>query len=372
LTRRRVLLVSALVVATAVATVIAFAAFRGQGLGCLRVQSAKELAFSDVRVQSSSGTTFEPGRVDSVLSPDAPRAEVFATTASRRLYVGGGHPFVWRARKTLTPGQLVFSHNSRHEVLFASQQALYRSDDQGRSWLRLSCGLILTGVAVSPRDPGTIYIAANPGVDYEHDSLGGLYRTTDGGQTWKRFTRFPKTNPAEPTVNVVAVDPTDPQHVFIGTEGGGLLRSTDGGEHWAFTRIARPGNGLNGPQLIDLAFGPGGSPALWGSSRFAGVFRGDRLGRSWSARGLKGAWVGQIVPDRRNPNVVYAVVQGKGAVRTLDGGKHWLRMKGLPPGIDGMTIATGDTLYAWQGRQIFRSVTQGANWAHLPLLPSLR
>jgi hypothetical protein len=170
---RRLVVVSALIAVAGVATVVALAAFRGQGLGCLRVQSAKELASSDERVQSSSGTTFEPRRVDSVLSPDGPRAEVLATTANRRLYVGGGHPFEWRARKTLIPGQLVFLHTGRHEVLFAAEQALYRSDDQGRSWLRLSCGLILTGVAVSPRDPRTIYIAANPGVDYEHESLGG-------------------------------------------------------------------------------------------------------------------------------------------------------------------------------------------------------
>jgi photosystem II stability/assembly factor-like uncharacterized protein len=285
------------------------------------------------------------------------------------LYVGGGHPFVWRTRKTLIPGQLVFSHHGRHDVLFAAEQALYRSDDEGRSWQRLSCGLILTGVAVSPSDPRTIYIAANPGVDYEDDSLGGLYRTTDGGHTWKRFTRFPKTNPAEPTANVVAVDPTNPRHVFIGTEFGGLLRSTDGGEHWTFERIAPVHAGLNGPQLIDLAFGPGGSRSLWGSTRFGGVFRGDRLGRSWSPRGLRGAWVGQIVPDRRNADVVYATVFGERAVRTLDGGKHWLRMKGLPTGIGGMTVATGDALYAWQGRQIFRSITQGANWVQLPLLP---
>jgi hypothetical protein len=354
------------------AIVAVFTGFTGGGsdLGCIPVMSAKDLV-------STSGWTekgweqVSPGHgpVDSVLASSSTASTVYVTTADRELFIGSGSPVVWRKRRALIPGRLYASVGTSADTLYAAQQALYRSQDEGRSWRRLSCGLVLNDVAISSAQPRTIYLAADPSDSDEGRVLGGLYRTTDGGRTWKRFTHFPNTNPAEPLVRAVAVSPTNPRHVVIGIEFGGALISTDGGQSWRFSPVADVEGGLRGPQVNSLAFGPRPHPELWLGSSQHGIFRADENGRLWSATGFSlGAAI--VVPDQANPRIAYAMTSG-GPRRTVDNGIHWQPIRGLPTDLDaGFSVsARGGTVYSWAGRQLFRSRDHGATWIRLTALP---
>ncbi|HET7855875.1 MAG TPA: hypothetical protein VFL41_05410 [Gaiellaceae bacterium] len=313
----------------------------------------------------------DPRGVDSVLASSSAPGRVYATTQDRRLYRGEGASVRWRQSSTRIPGKLVAARGTRSEVIYAAKRALYESHDRGSSWRRLSCGLVISDVAIAGGNPRVIYVAANAPDSHTTRKIGGLYRTRDGGRTWKRFINFPKPNPDEPLIDVVAVDPHSPDNVFLGAYGGGIVQSTDGGRHWRFLPVGHPETGLDGPQVGRLAFGPGARPMLWAASS-QGVFRGDSAGRTWSRTGLT-ASAFEVVPDPRNRQLVFALTtdtQLQVRMRTVDGGRHWLRMTGLPHQIEGLTVGKADgSVYAWGGRSIYCSRDHGVTWTRLPPLP---
>jgi hypothetical protein len=340
---------------------------RAEDQGCIRVQSARELASFGARV--STGTRFitsneAPNIIDSVIGSSSERGRLYVTTADRRLYRGSGTPVHWERSPSLVPGRLVAALETPGETLFAAEQALYRSDDRGASWRRLSCGLVLNDVAISRERPNTIYLAADAG-EGETRILGGLYRTNDGGRRWERITRFPKTEPEEPIVRAVAVDPRSPDTVFLGARAGGVLRSIDGGRHSQFSPVGPAPLGLDGPMILSLAFGGGAQPLVWAGST-EGVFRADADGRKWSPAGLTGLSV-KVVPDPRKREVAFAR-SDSGYYRTIDRGMHWRLIQGLPLG--GLSVVRADgSVYAWGERSIFRSRDHGRTWTRLPDLP---
>jgi photosystem II stability/assembly factor-like uncharacterized protein len=333
--------------------------------GCVPVWSAAKLAARS-----------DPSAIDSLIGSSSIPGRVYASTRDRRLYVGEGTPLRWRPVSTRIPGTLVAALG-RPETIYAAQRALYKSNDRGSSWTRLSCGLILRDVAISPSEPSTIYLAADT-VDHATRVLGGLYRTTNGGQSWERLTNFPKPNPHEPVVDNVAVDPESPEVVFIGRPVGGILRSADGGGHWTFSRISRGGLGLDGLPLRTIAFGPGAHPILLVGS-YQGVWRSDSTGRSWVRAGpvrSPSDRVTVVVPDPLDRKLLFGISDGGVPVRTVDGGRHWSRMTGLPPTISSLVVAKADrAVYAvdWSsargGRSIVRSRDHGLTWTRLTPFP---
>jgi len=105
--------------------------------------------------------------------------------------------------------------------------AVYRSVNLGKSWEKVFSDAkfpYLTGIAFSPTDPSTIYLAAFSSRPF-FDTDGGIRRSMDGGKSWQ--TIFP----GRACWNI-AVHPTDPKVLFACTYSAGLFMSHDGGEHW--------------------------------------------------------------------------------------------------------------------------------------------
>ena len=123
-------------------------------------------------------------------------------------------------------------------VILAVRMGLFRTADRGRSWQdmemkRFSPVTYGRDVRVSPQDPKTIYAALSVAAA-SHD--GGLYRSQDAGQTWRRFDKVQ----VHGTIMSVALHPTDPNQVYLGARYQGEVFGTqDGGKTW--TALPLPG-----------------------------------------------------------------------------------------------------------------------------------
>ena len=368
---RKPFLLAACGLIAAAAGLTAFAASRPGGGGCLSGLEYREPPHEN-RIESLVVSNSVPGRV-------------FATTSRGRLYEGGGdRTFQWRLAPSRSPGRLAAAVGSR-DGLYAEWNALFRSNDRGHSWQRLTCGLLVSDVAVSNHGPSTIYLAAAM-EEISGSRGGGLYRTLDGGRTWRRFTRFARMHPDsdQHSVNLVAVSPSDSRRVYAAREFGGLDVSNDAAQHWSFDPVTRVEAGSDGPVATELGFGARG--AMWLSSRRDGVFVRRALAKRWSYVGFRNWSVEQVLPSRRVPGLAYVIAgkycpanltygecqkldSGGPALRTVDGGKHWRRMPALPESVFALTLhPADDTVYAWGWTKIFRSRDHGATWERLPSL----
>jgi photosystem II stability/assembly factor-like uncharacterized protein len=217
-------------------------------------------------------------------------------------------------------------------------------------------GGTIDALAVDPLDPLTVYAGAP-------DSGGGVFKTSDGGQTWE-----PMRNgmPLGSSVLSLAIDPSRHATLYAGTFGGGIYKSTDGGVSWT------PRNqGVNvDNQIFALAVTPG-SPdtVLAGSER--GVYRSVNGGATWvlANQGLpsppapEGPFVRALVASTTR---AYATVVSNGVFRSVDGGATWSAVnRGLPAGADIVELAISQqngALFAATLHAVFRSLDGGAHW----------
>ncbi|MGA7524300.1 MAG: hypothetical protein WBW84_17750 [Acidobacteriaceae bacterium] len=170
---------------------------------------------------------------------------------------------------------------------------IYKSIDGGRTWQHM--GLEKTGrigrIVIDPQNPDIVYAAAL-GTCYGPQQERGIYRTTDGGKTWKRVLFVDENTGASD----LTMDPGDPQHLIAGMwqmdiktwgqksggPGSGLFATNDGGDHW--TRLT--GHGLPPSPLGKIAvnFAPSDGRrvyALIETGQGGTLWRSDDGGADW-------------------------------------------------------------------------------------------
>lgn len=221
-------------------------------------------------------------------------------------------------------------NNAQRSVSYGN--GIYKSEDGGRSWrnMGLKESEHIGRIAFDPRDSKVMYVAAQ-GPLFSEGGERGLYKTTDGGETWTKIlggTRWAG-------VNDVLVDPANPdvllastwqrhRHFFGYLAGGpesGLHRSTDGGKTWKPVGVVPSGEGR-----IGLARSPSHPHIVYAIVEAAGgrggTFRSDDGGVSWRRQGSYstiGLYYQEIFVDPVNPERVYSM-----DVRTMvsnDGGR---------------------------------------------------
>jgi photosystem II stability/assembly factor-like uncharacterized protein len=233
----------------------------------------------------------------------------------------------------------------------ATNGGVWKTDDFGRTWHPIfddqPTGSI-GAVALAPSDPNIIYVGSGEGVQRPDLSVGdGMYRSTDAGKTWRHLGLR---NGQQ--ISAILVDPRDPNRVFVAVLGHpygpnaerGVFRSTDGGETWQKVLYKDENTGA-----VDLAFDPT-NPAtvyavLWAarqgpwengewSGPGSGLFKSTDGGSTWQqltgglptpAEGLGRIGIG-IAPS--DPNRVYALVEAKPSAlyRSDDAGTTWKRV----------------------------------------------
>ena len=170
---------------------------------------------------------------------------------------------------------------------------VYRSDDAGKSWrhLGLADTHAIGRIRIHPTNPDRAYVAAL-GHPFGPNAERGVFRTSDGGKTWEKVLfRDEHTGAVD-----LVIDPTDPGVLYAtlwqvyrkpwrlwsGGEGSGIFKSTDGGDTW--TEITRnPGlpSGVLGKVTITVS---GADPdRVWANveAEQGGLYRSDDGGGSW-------------------------------------------------------------------------------------------
>ncbi len=213
---------------------------------------------------------------------------------------------------------------------------VYRSTDGGKTWknVGLRDSRQVGRVRVDPQDPDRVYVAAL-GHTFGPNSERGVFRSRDGGATWKRVLFV---NDSTGAVDL-CMDPKNPRVLYAATwqvhrtpwsmasggAGSGLWKSTDGGDTWR--RLTGEGlpKGIWG--RVGVAVSPANTDRVWAviEADEGGVYRSDDAGRTWRRlnddRNLRQrAWYyTHVYADPRNPEGVYVLnVQ---FFRSLDGGR---------------------------------------------------
>jgi photosystem II stability/assembly factor-like uncharacterized protein len=219
---------------------------------------------------------------------------------------------------------------------------MYRSNDGGKTWKRIGLEDTrqISRVRIHPKNPDLVYVAALGHV-WAPNAERGVFRSKDGGKTWEKvFSRGDKAGAID-----LVMDPNSPSTLYAGFwevgrkpwtlesggPGSGIFKTTDGGDTW--TELTRnPGlpRGIVG--TIGITVSPANSDRLWAivEAEDGGVFRSDNGGRTWSRvnedRNLRQrAWYyTRIYADPKSVDTVY--VLNTGFYKSNDGGRTFARI----------------------------------------------
>ena len=286
---------------------------------------------------------------------------------------------------------------------------IYKSTDAGKTWRRagLETSEHIGRMLIDPRDSNVVYVASQ-GPLWSSGGERGLYKTTDGGKSWKTVL----TISADTGVNDLVLDPHNPDHLYAASwqrrravgqfVGGGpetaIHKSTNGGATW--TKLSK---GLpEGPMgRIALAVDPKVKPtrvyALVNALRpEAGFYRSEDAGISWARVGVMEAAAGraaaagrggmpdnwyrggdpgyyhELFADPIRPDTIWSV--STNLERSTDGGKTWSRV----PNLDDVHVDYHDVWLNPQDRNhiivsndggVYETWDEGKTWRFFSNLP---
>jgi photosystem II stability/assembly factor-like uncharacterized protein len=276
-------------------------------------------------------------------------------------------------------------NNSQRSVSYGN--GVYRSDDGGKTWrnVGLRASEHIGRIAIDPKDSNIVYVAAQgplwgPGGDR------GLYKTTDGGKTWKQILKISENT----GVTEVVIDPQNPEtiyaasyqrrrHMFTLIDGGpesAIYKSTDAGATWNRLRAGLPPGDMG---RIGLAISPVDSNVIYATiesgDRRGGIFRSNDRGGSWEKRNDFDAgamYYARIVADPKDVDRIY--IMNVFLMVSDDGGRTVRRLGERSKHVDNheIWIDPGNTDHYLVGCDggVYESHDRGLNWhfkANLPI-----
>jgi len=336
----------------------------------------------------NEGTTFEP------IFEDAPTTSIgdvsIAPSNQSIVWVGTGESNIFRSSMAGT--------------------GVYKSIDAGKTWKQMGLAQTHTipRIVIHPQNPDIVYVAAS-GHEWKNNEERGIYKTRNGGKTWEKIKYIDsKTgaidlvmDPADPDILYAAFwqrirkkwnDPrTDKNH-----KSSGIYKTTDGGKTWKAINDGLPLPNHRGRIGLDLcaahpevvyafvdnyevahkaekgvknAYGLARSDVIKGAT----LYRSDNGGSTWKRvseenrymENLGGTygWVfGQVRADPLNPDKVY--LMGLGLNVSTDGGKTFKGLRGMHPDHHALWIDPENTNYLVNGQDggLGISYDGGANW----------
>ena len=249
--------------------------------------------------------------------------------------------------------------------------------------------------------------ASRPNEYWMGTTGGGVFKTTDGGNTW-----LPATDKYfGGTIGAIGVSESNPDIVYVGTgeypirgnvsHGDGVFKTTDGGKKWEFVGLAET------QQISRVRVHPANPDIVWvgaqghafGPNPERGVYKSSDGGKSWRKVLFRkdSTGVSDLVLDPSNPDVLYAAFwqaqrkpwqlvsggAGGGIFKSTDGGEHWTELThnpGLPQGLlgnVGLSVSAARPSLVWalieaDAGGVYRSDDGGATWRYVNAERKLR
>ncbi|MGD8276803.1 MAG: hypothetical protein PVH00_02200 [Gemmatimonadota bacterium] len=221
-------------------------------------------------------------------------------------------------------------------------RGVYRSTDGGETWT--FAGLYDAGqigaVRVHPANPDIAWVAAYGDI-FKKNIERGVFKTVDGGKTWKKTLFLADSvgamdvelQPGNPDVVYAWMNRIErkPWTIISGSREGGFYKSTDGGENWTHITNGLPNELIGKANLAVTAANPNRIYALVEAAPGGGVYRSDDAGQSWTQTSSQGSLIQRpfyyttLGADPTNADVVYAGAEG--FYKSTDGGRTFTSMR---------------------------------------------
>ncbi|MEO6538071.1 MAG: hypothetical protein ABIT07_06185, partial [Ferruginibacter sp.] len=229
---------------------------------------------------------------------------------------------------------------------------VYKSSDAGKTWtnMGLKDAQQIGGLAIDPKNENRVFVAAL-GHPYGPNKERGVYRSTDAGKTWENVLYKDENTGAVQ----VTIDPNNSNIVYAdlwaGRQGpwengrwqgkeSGLFKSTDGGDTWKKLTTGLPTT-EQGLGRIGFCIAPTNSKRLYATvdaGDLGGIYRSDDAGESWVIMNTDERYWGrgddfaEVKADPQNADIVYTA--GVVVWKSTDAGKTWKGFRGAPGGDD--------------------------------------
>ena len=255
-------------------------------------------------------------------------------------------------------------------VMTSMGDGVYKSMDAGKTWSHLGLDKTrhISDVVIHPTNPNIIYITAQ-GAQYAPSKERGIYKTTDGGKTWKNILSVNNTTGA----SSLSIDMTNPRILYAsmwqhqrypwvmesGGENSGLFKSIDAGNTWTKMKLGLPKDFGKSGISVSRANPDRVFAVIEAAGKKGGVYRSDNAGKTWkqvnsNRVNIARSWYYmEIFADPQDENTVY--VLNAPVMKSIDGGKSF----------SNIPVPHGDNHHLWinptDNKNLINSNDGGAN-----------
>ena len=337
---------------------------------------------------------------------DKGRLTVFAASASGGVWksINGGTTFksVFDKPDVQSIGAVTIDPSNPRIVWVGSGEAwtrnsvsvgdgVYKSTDGGENWTNVGLrdSEHIARILVDPKDSNSVYACAT-GHLWNDNTERGVYKTTDGGKTWRKVLAGGN---ASTGCGMLSMSPLEPNTIFAsmwdfrrqgwtfrsGGPGSGLYKSTDGGEHWTeLTDANSKGLPAKPYGRIALAVAPSKPQVVYAmiESANSALFRSDDGGKTWAKLDASQFMVwrpfyfANLIVDPKDENKVFK--PDLMLLLSVNGGRSFSGVSNAAHGdfhavwID---AANPNIVYAGDDGGLWRSEDGGTRWKHQMNLP---